>query len=66
MADFTPQTDLFKIINNLSLFAQVLFWAILGFSAFPLILDEVYFPESIKDIVNIWIWILMNFNLSIS
>ena len=53
MAEFAPHTDLFKIINNLSSFAQILFWAILGFSVLPIVLDEFYLPQSITDIVNI-------------
>ncbi|MBW7674773.1 hypothetical protein [Chryseobacterium chendengshani] len=53
MAEFAPQTELFKIINNLSSFGQFLFWIILGFSVSPLILNEFNLPESITDILNI-------------
>lgn len=53
MAEFAPHNNIFKIISNLSSFAQILFWTILGFSVSPLILDEFYVPESITDIVNI-------------
>src|SRR5665811_1070806 len=53
MAEFAPHSDLFTVINNLSSSTKILFWAILGFSVLPLILNEFYLPEYIFDIVNI-------------
>lgn len=53
MSDFAPHTDLFKTINSLSSFSQVLFWTIFGFSVLPLILTKFFWLESLIDIFNI-------------
>jgi hypothetical protein len=54
MAEFAPQTDLFKIINRLSSFGRVIFWLILIFSIAPLIFNEFCSTHKLIDVINIF------------
>jgi hypothetical protein len=53
MAEFAPHTDLFKIINRLSSFANIIFWSILVFSVAPFVLEKFSISDNITDVVNV-------------
>lgn len=53
MAEFTPHTDLFKIINHLSFTVKTLFWSILIFSFVPFISEHFSITEFIIDTINV-------------
>lgn len=53
MAEFAPQTNLYKIINRLSSISQFLFWAILVLSIIPLIFGEFCIAHKLVDLINI-------------
>lgn len=53
MAEFAPHTDLFKIINRLSSFANIIFWSILVFSVAPFVFEKFSISDNITDVVNV-------------
>lgn len=52
MAEFSPHTDLFKIINRLSSIATFIFWSILVFSLIPFISEQFKIAEGVIDTIN--------------
>ena len=53
MAEYSPQYDLFKVINRLSKLGSVIFWLILIFSIFPILFKEYCNENNIINIINV-------------
>lgn len=53
MAEYSPQYDLFKIINRLSKLGSIIFWLILIFSIFPFLFKEYCNTYNIINVMNV-------------
>lgn len=53
MAEFAPQYDLFKIINKLSKFGNIIFWLILLLSIYPILFKDNCEKKGLINVINI-------------